>query len=872
MPLVLLQSTEDMLVNPANVDPFLRGRSSVHHFWSHEFRSGRGGGGATGSSATDGANPDGKTDGPLNDRSNTGVSGSVYGRKGLTDLLRALSRPRGAFVAWVRAGHEVRQEAKRAVLDLLDALAKPTPEYTRVKTADVLEGTDGKGTLGLYPLGEFVARVNSRNSEISGSGGGTTLRCGARGDRLGGQSALEVEGDSGMLTEDNDDSRRHYDDGGDVALTSITVQSQQNRRDSTTENRQHESMTTVKVIRPKATTTATATTTSPSLKSPFPRDISIPALPSRFAAAHRIPKTSPLKRIPLAPTPSSAALATAASITCKARHRNNTTRRRTNPDGGEAMEQASVARGTTEATPEAFGLAGPTTVWGNDSPIAKENSRNNAADHDDLQREGVNVTYSTPHFPTAALPYDTPAAQSPSPGGRRMPGSSTAATSLCSDSEEEHIMDGPPPSSLALVHPSLITSPSSMSAVGEISNKSFDLLGGAVPPSLDLLTSDPLQRSRRLWVTQNRGGATSSGTACQGDAVGTLHRDGASPPSTAAATSETVVTSAASGGVLPTNDLLVAEACLEGRLCEVRRRAADRRRAEEAATEQCIAGIQEQQEVRRKIYKEEDQAMIDDLEKQLADARLVRAPVDLQRAIDGANLDYLIVRDGVVSPAASGARPDGGLVGGCSVGGGEGVGGLGVPIRVMPPLEYSPMNELPEELVRAGDAYSLMADAARDQEEMAKRRQAAGGGNGAVGNLEQFQRDQAAAAFAIAAGRLAAKKAYCARSKSELERAKEEAALRVQPRVRGVIGRQRAAKFRRKRDERRRYTAAAERIQTAARGRLGRMHARRAREAAMTAMLLGGSASKLQRVGRGMLGRRRAAARRRQVSALTLER
>ncbi|CAM9622499.1 unnamed protein product, partial [Hapterophycus canaliculatus] len=68
-----------------NVDPFLRGRSSTHHFWSHD-------------------------------------QSSVYGRKGIIDLLRALSKPRGTFVAWVRAGHEVCQEGKRAVIDLLDAL------------------------------------------------------------------------------------------------------------------------------------------------------------------------------------------------------------------------------------------------------------------------------------------------------------------------------------------------------------------------------------------------------------------------------------------------------------------------------------------------------------------------------------------------------------------------------------------------------------------------------------------------------------------------------------------------------------------------------------------------------------------------------
>ncbi|CAM9632139.1 unnamed protein product [Scytosiphon promiscuus] len=149
VPIVLLQSTEDVLVNPANVDPFLRGRSSTHHFWSHEFRDG---GGVVGM----GGDLDAPSIAPVS-------QSSVYGRKGLTDLLRALSKPRGTFVAWVRAGHEVCQEAKRAVIDLLDVLAKPTLRHTGVSEADVLRGNPtGATTVGLYPSGEWVARVNRR--------------------------------------------------------------------------------------------------------------------------------------------------------------------------------------------------------------------------------------------------------------------------------------------------------------------------------------------------------------------------------------------------------------------------------------------------------------------------------------------------------------------------------------------------------------------------------------------------------------------------------------------------------------------------------------------------------------------------------------
>ena len=39
VPLVMVQSTENVLVNPTNIDPFLEGRS-VSHLWSHQLVSG----------------------------------------------------------------------------------------------------------------------------------------------------------------------------------------------------------------------------------------------------------------------------------------------------------------------------------------------------------------------------------------------------------------------------------------------------------------------------------------------------------------------------------------------------------------------------------------------------------------------------------------------------------------------------------------------------------------------------------------------------------------------------------------------------------------------------------------------------------------
>lgn len=190
----------------------------------------------------------------------------------------------------------------------------------------------------------------------------------------------------------------------------------------------------------------------------------------------------------------------------------------------------------------------------------------------------------------------------------------------------------------------------------------------------------------------------------------------------------------------------------------------------------------------------------------------------------------------------------------------------------MPPLNYSLVDEIPEEFRRARDAFSVMEDAARDEQKMLQMRKATGGGGGGPANLEQFQREQALPASDAAATRLVAKRAYRERSVSDLKRAKLEAALRLQKLVRGTRGRQRAAGLSRTRREAIKQHAAAIGIQTAARGLLARKGASLARERTMAEVVLGRSAIRLQSVGRGMLGRRVAAARRRKQAALFLQR
>merc|ERR1711871_1207321 len=110
IPIVLLQSTENVLIAPTNVDPYLEGRS-VMHLWSHQ-------------------------------HTGTGISSRAH-----SQLRECLTRSGGrtAFVMWLRAGHEVRQESKSAVFDLLTRLADPS---SSVPTQNMEEASSKKGKKG----------------------------------------------------------------------------------------------------------------------------------------------------------------------------------------------------------------------------------------------------------------------------------------------------------------------------------------------------------------------------------------------------------------------------------------------------------------------------------------------------------------------------------------------------------------------------------------------------------------------------------------------------------------------------------------------------------------------------------------------------
>lgn len=88
VPLVIVQSVENALVAPANVDPFLQGRVNILHAWSHQQ--------------------------PQN-------NGDMRGKTS-KQLRQVLATPKSAFVSWLRAGHELRQECKTYMTDLMELL------------------------------------------------------------------------------------------------------------------------------------------------------------------------------------------------------------------------------------------------------------------------------------------------------------------------------------------------------------------------------------------------------------------------------------------------------------------------------------------------------------------------------------------------------------------------------------------------------------------------------------------------------------------------------------------------------------------------------------------------------------------------------
>lgn len=221
-----------MLVNAANVDPFL-GSRRARHVWSHQLRF-RGAatsafknnsptpanestppsiGSATEIPSVDLGRAGGEPDTELLPHKNTSASVSCLGSAGERALFESLAAgPQGAFVAWVKGGHEVRQECKQLVTDVLELLVAPRGQteaffQRNVQTKRAPVGRIGfaaKATLSKKE-GGCLAQVSPScgNDNNAGDGGGDRAVPGVHEESMGAaydgnlEETIHREGESG---------------------------------------------------------------------------------------------------------------------------------------------------------------------------------------------------------------------------------------------------------------------------------------------------------------------------------------------------------------------------------------------------------------------------------------------------------------------------------------------------------------------------------------------------------------------------------------------------------------------------------------------------------------------------------------------------
>ena len=118
VPLIVFQSVDNNLIQPSSVDPFFRGRQCTH-IWSHQHQEASAG---------------------LSDKTKAQLQSIILPQEQTSGT--SSSQP-PAFVIWLKAGHELRQEGKRQILDVLDAILGETI----IPTNDLPEAITSSTTL-----------------------------------------------------------------------------------------------------------------------------------------------------------------------------------------------------------------------------------------------------------------------------------------------------------------------------------------------------------------------------------------------------------------------------------------------------------------------------------------------------------------------------------------------------------------------------------------------------------------------------------------------------------------------------------------------------------------------------------------------------
>jgi len=161
VPVIMLQATENTLVNASNVDSFLYGRNSKH-LWSHMLNV------PSEVLLASVADTTALWVGKLSTSPADYHKCSSLGRPGLKMVLETLRSPRGAFCMWTRTGHAVSQEYKASLLDLIDVLACPTDEYVGLDILDPSELQKHK-TLAALTNGRIIENDTTTTSTTTAS-------------------------------------------------------------------------------------------------------------------------------------------------------------------------------------------------------------------------------------------------------------------------------------------------------------------------------------------------------------------------------------------------------------------------------------------------------------------------------------------------------------------------------------------------------------------------------------------------------------------------------------------------------------------------------------------------------------------------------
>lgn len=255
------------MVNAANVDPFL-GSRRARHVWSHQLRFR---GSVTSTFKTNSPTPANDStpsaigsapeipsvdlrragkepETELLPDKNAFASVSCLGSAGERALFESLAAgPQGAFVAWVKGGHEVRQECKQLVTDVLELLVAPRGQTEAFFQKIVQPKRAPVGRIGFAAKAASSKEKDRCLAQVSPSCGDDSIA----GDRSDDRAVLGVREEpmsAAFSGHDGNLEEKIHRQGGDGAYFSTLGGSSKGCTESESSSRQREMQNPVKGV------------------------------------------------------------------------------------------------------------------------------------------------------------------------------------------------------------------------------------------------------------------------------------------------------------------------------------------------------------------------------------------------------------------------------------------------------------------------------------------------------------------------------------------------------------------------------------------------------------------------------------------------